>query len=53
LRLCDKKKNSEQKKKIPFSDLIFLPIAGGREGEEGEKLRKEKQRKSNTLKQDK
>jgi hypothetical protein len=35
--LRDKKKTSEQKKKIPFSDLSFLPIAREREGEEGEK----------------
>jgi len=39
LCLRDKKKNSEQKKKIPFSDLIFLPIAGEREGEEREDKR--------------
>jgi len=37
--LRDKKKTSEQKKKIPFSDLNFLPIAREREGEEGETKR--------------
>jgi len=45
LCLCDKKKNLEQKKKIPFSVLFFLPIAG----EKKEKMREGKKRKSNIL----
>jgi len=50
LRLGDKKKNSEQKKKIPFSDLRFFYLSRGKEkGKKGEKPGKEKQRKSNTL----
>ena len=51
LRLRDKKKIPQNKKKNPFWFKIFLPIAGRREGEEGEKVREEKQRKSNTLNQ--
>jgi len=49
LGLRDKKKNSEQKKKIPFSELRFFYLSRGKEKGKGEKSRKEKQRKSNTL----
>jgi len=47
--LRDKEKNSEQKKKIPFSDLRFFHLSRGEEKGKGEKIREEKQRKSNTL----
>jgi len=45
LRLRDKKKNSEQKKKIPFSDLIFFTYRGGkRRGREKNQEGKNKER---------
>jgi len=47
--LRDKEKNSEQKKKIPFSDLRFFYLSQGGEEGKGEKPREKKQRKSNTL----
>jgi len=47
--LRDKEKNSEQKKKIPFSDLRFFYLSQGGEEGKGEKTREKKQRKSNTL----
>jgi len=47
--LRDKEKNSEQKKKIPFSDLRFFYLSQGGEEGKGEKPEEEKQRKSNTL----
>jgi len=45
LHLRDKKKTFQNKKKNPPCFEIFLPIAR----EKKEKMRKEKQRKSNTL----
>ena len=37
MRLRDKEKNSEQKKKIPFSDLRFFYLSQGGEEGKGEK----------------
>jgi len=48
--LRDKKKNSEQKKKIPFSDLRFFYLSRGEEKEKRERNQERKnKRKSNTL----
>jgi len=48
LCLRDKKKNSEQKKKIPFSDLIFFTY---REGEEREDERRKTEKEYSFCKQ--
>jgi len=45
LCLRDKKKISEQKKKIPFSDLRFFYLSRGEREGEGRKTRREKTKK--------